>query len=251
MTEAEMIAVPGGARWQEAKVTRIVERTPTIKSFFLLPPVPFRHVAGQHVDLRLTAPDGYRALRSYSIASAPGDGPEIELAIDRLDNGEVSPFFHEVVEVGDDIELRGPLGGHFVWRPSDGGPLLLIGGGSGVVPLLAMVRQAYAEELDVEVALLFSARTPADTPFLDELIGIEADWPSFHLTLAFTRGAPLRAQDHGRRIDSDIVSAALAGLGAQPQNVFICGSNSFVDTAADLTLATGVPADIIRTERYG
>lgn len=238
-------------RWQEARITRIVERTPSLKSFFFLLPEPIRPVAGQHVDVRLTAPDGYSALRSYSIASAPNSGDEIELAIDRLDDGEVSPFFHEVAEVGDDIELRGPLGGHFVWRPGDGGPLLLIGGGSGVVPLLAMIRQGFAESVEVPTVLLLSARSPNETPFLNELLDIEARWPSFHLHLAFTRAAPLRAQDHGRRIDAEIVSEAVKNLGSPPRHVFICGSNAFVNTAADLTLATGIHTDLVRTERYG
>jgi len=238
-------------QWQEAQITRIVPRTPHLKSFFFLPPAPFRHIAGQHVDVRLTAPDGYSALRSYSIASAPNSGAEIELAIDRLDDGEVSPFFHEVAEVGDDIELRGPLGGHFIWRPANGGPLLLIGGGSGVVPLLAMIRQGFAERIEVPIVLLLSARSPEETPFLQELLDIEAQWPSFHLHLAFTRAAPLRPQDHGRRIDSEIVSSALMSLGAAPNHTFVCGSNSFVNTAADLVAGAGVPPDTIRTERYG
>ena len=122
------------------KIVDIVQRTPRIKSYFLALPEPFEFRAGQHVDVRLTAPDGYRAMRSYSIASAPGRSATIELAIDLLDNGEVSPFFHEVAAIGDEIELRGPLGGHFVWSPSDGGPLLLVGGGSGLVPLMSMIR---------------------------------------------------------------------------------------------------------------
>ena len=130
--------------WQTATVDEIVAQTPHIKSFFLVPVERFAFRAGQHVDLRLTAPDGYRAIRSYSIASAPEDAGRIELAIERLDEGEVSPFFHDVVAVGDEIEMRGPLGGHFVWSNEDGGPLLLIGGGSGVVPLVAMIRHRVA-----------------------------------------------------------------------------------------------------------
>jgi ferredoxin-NADP reductase len=126
--------------WQTATITRIIPRTETIKSYFLALPQSFIHRAGQHVDLRLTAPDGYQAIRSYSIASAPSHSGEIELAIERLVDGEVSPFFHDVADMGDEIELRGPLGGHFVWSTVDGGPLLLMGGGSGLVPLMAMVR---------------------------------------------------------------------------------------------------------------
>ena len=129
----EQASGPSGiTHWQTATVVKIMTQTPHIKSFFLEPVEQFAFRAGQHVDLRLTAPDGYRAIRSYSIASAPEDASRIELAIERLDEGEVSPFFHDVVAVGDEIELRGPLGGHFVWSREDGGPLLLIGGGSGV-----------------------------------------------------------------------------------------------------------------------
>ena len=129
-----------GLRWQQAKITAIVPQTPRVKSFFFELTRPFSFRAGQHVDVRLTAPDGYRAERSYSIASAPEPQRPLELAIERLDDGEVSPFFHDVAAVGDDIELRGPIGGHFVWDVADGGPLLLLGGGSGVVPLMSMIR---------------------------------------------------------------------------------------------------------------
>ncbi|TIT29198.1 MAG: oxidoreductase, partial [Mesorhizobium sp.] len=126
--------------WQTARIVRIEKRTPRVTSFFFKLSRPFVHQAGQHVDVRLTAPDGYQARRSYSIASAPESRGTIELAIERLEDGEVSPFFHEVAAIGDEIELRGPLGGHFIWSASDGGPILLVGGGSGVVPLMAMVR---------------------------------------------------------------------------------------------------------------
>lgn len=238
-------------RWQEARITRIVARTKTLSSFFFLPPEPFAHRAGQHVDLRLTAPDGYVAQRSYSIASAPNTGPEIELAIDRLDDGEVSPFFHDVAEVGDEIELRGPLGGHFVWSPTNGGPLLLIGGGSGVVPLLAMIRHGFAEKSDARVVLLFSARTAAEAPFLDDLLAIEAEWENFTLRLALTRETPSRPSDYARRIDGPIITDTIKTLGAAPKHVFICGSNAFVNVAADRAVEAGIPADIIRTERYG
>jgi len=141
VTEARA-SEPSGAklRWQEATINAVTPDTPRVKRFLLAPSAPFPFRAGQHVDVRLTAPDGYRAERSYSIASAPEDTARIELAIERLDDGEVSPFFHDVAEIGDAIELRGPIGGHFVWDVNDGGPLLLLGGGSGVVPLMSMLR---------------------------------------------------------------------------------------------------------------
>ncbi|RWH47958.1 MAG: oxidoreductase, partial [Mesorhizobium sp.] len=144
--------------WQTVTIRRIEKRTPRVTSFFLEPSRPFAYRAGQHVDVRLTAPDGYQARRSYSIASGPEAGEMIELAIERLDDGEVSPFFHDIAAVGDEVELRGPLGGHFVWYDGDGGPLLLVGGGSGVVPLMAMIRHRAARRSAVPVALVFSAR---------------------------------------------------------------------------------------------
>ena len=145
MTEAVPSKAPEPKlRWQEAKIAAIMPDTPRVKSFLLAPSAPFPFRAGQHVDVRLTAPDGYQAERSYSIASAPEETAAIELAIERLDDGEVSPFFHDIAEVGDAIELRGPIGGHFVWDVVDGGPLLLLGGGSGVVPLMSMLRHRFA-----------------------------------------------------------------------------------------------------------
>jgi ferredoxin-NADP reductase len=140
------------SRWQEAVIERIVPRTPRVISVFLRVRLD-AYVAGQHVDVRLTAPDGYQAQRSYSIASAPG-AKDIELAIERLEDGEVSPFFHEVARPGDTIEVRGPIGGHFIWRAEDGGPILLIGGGSGVVPLMAIVREWSATEPKTPVLLV-------------------------------------------------------------------------------------------------
>jgi ferredoxin-NADP reductase len=128
------------AKWQNATVVAIGNRTPRIKSFFLVPHAPFHFRSGQHVDLRLIAENGYTAMRSYSIGSSPSNTNQIELTVERLSDGEVSPFLHDVVAVGDDVEMRGPLGGHFTWSPTDGGPLLLIGGGSGVVPLMSMIR---------------------------------------------------------------------------------------------------------------
>ena len=158
--------------WQEATIAGIAYDTPRVKSFLFATPAPISFRAGQHVDVRLTAPDGYQAERSYSIASAPERADGIELAIERLDDGEVSPFFHEVAEIGDAIELRGPIGGHFVWSVEDGGPLLLLGGGSGVVPLMSMLRHRAARGSDVPALLLFSARTWEDVIFRDELIAM-------------------------------------------------------------------------------
>src|SRR3954466_16426998 len=161
-------------RWQSCAIVEIATRTPTIKSFFLRLSETFDYTAGQHVDVRLIAPNGYTAMRSYSIASDPRNSKKmIELAIERLTDGEVSPFFHDVAQVGDMIELRGPLGGHFLWPGSSKKPVLLIGAGSGVVPLMAMIRYRKASGEPVPVALSLSSKTWGDVLFRDELLELE------------------------------------------------------------------------------
>lgn len=237
--------------WQTAVITAIVPRTAGITSFFFRLERPFRHRAGQHVDLRLTAPDGYQALRSYSIASAPDGSGTIELAIERIAIGEVSPFFHDVAAVGDEIELRGPLGGHFVWRPADIGPLLLLGGGSGLVPLMAMLRQRQQDAVATPTLLLQASRSWDDVLYRDELLADAARPDGPLLRFALSRTAPARAEDYGRRIDAAMLAEALALLPVPPTMSFICGSNGFVNTAADALVALGIPAETIRTERYG
>ncbi|MFI0846206.1 ferredoxin reductase [Mesorhizobium sp. IMUNJ 23232] len=251
MTDA---AAPGGAppvRWQPATIAKIVRRTPRVISFFFRPQKPFAWRPGQHADVRLTAPDGYTAQRSYSIANIAEDGEEVELAIERLDDGEVSSFFHDVAAVGDEIELKGPLGGHFVWTVEDSGPLLLVGGGSGVVPLMSMLRHRAARESSVPAALLYSSRNWDEVIFRDELLVLDAQGGGFALTFAITREAARRAQDLSRRIDPTAVQIVLAGLPATPSHAFVCGNNAFVSTAADALVATGIAPDRIRTERYG
>ena len=169
------------------------------------------------MDVRLTAPDGYQARRSYSIASAPEAGGGIELAIERLDDGEVSPFFHDVAAVGDEIELRGPLGGHFIWEESDGGPILLVGGGSGVVPLMAMVRHRTLRNKAVPVALVFSARIWDEVIFRDELIGLDDRRDGFDLVLTLTREPARRPADYSRRIDAAMVTRVLSRMSGPPK----------------------------------
>ncbi|TPJ82566.1 ferredoxin reductase [Mesorhizobium sp. B2-6-2] len=235
--------------WQAATITRIQKRTPRVTSFWFQPTRSFTHLAGQHVDIRLTAPDGYQARRSYSIASAPGGG--IELAIERLDDGEVSPFFHDVAAVGDEIELRGPLGGHFIWEESDGGPILLVGGGSGVVPLMAMLRHRTLRNTAVPVALVFSARVWDEVIFRDELIGLDDRRDGFDLVLTLTREPARRPSDYSRRIDARMMAQAIERLPKAPRLAYVCGSNAFVSAAADALIGAGVPAGSIRTERYG
>ena len=239
------------ASWQSCVIDEIVQQTPSIKSFFLLLREPFFHTAGQHVDVRLTAPNGYQAMRSYSIASSAASSPILELAIERLPDGEVSPFFHDVAAPGDEIELRGPIGGHFLWPEPADDPVLLIGAGSGLVPLMAMIRQRQALAQAVPVALLLSARTSRDVLFSSELRSIEMRDSALVLAVAITREAPMRASDFGRRIDAEMVKETIARLGRDPAHVFVCGSNGFVNIATDGALAAGLDASIIKTERYG
>jgi ferredoxin-NADP reductase len=248
---ASVLAGTPRLEWQEAKITAIASDTPRVRSFVFAPSAPFRFRAGQHVDVRLTAPDGYQAERSYSIASAPERSDGIELAVERLDDGEVSPFFHDVAAIGDLIELRGPIGGHFVWSVEDGGPLLLLGGGSGVVPLMSMLRHRAAQGSRVPALLLFSARTWDDVIFRDELIAMHDRHDGFELALALTRDRPRRAEDFGRRVDRTMVAELLSRLPAPPRHVFICGGNPFVEAAADGAIEAGITATMIRTERYG
>jgi ferredoxin-NADP reductase len=250
MTEA-LIDARQPVHWQTAVVKEIIARTARIKSFVLAPSRPFKFLAGQHVNVRLTAPDGYRAMRSYSIASPPEIPCQLELAIEQLEDGEVSPFFHEVVEVGDEIEFRGPLGGHFVWSKTDGGPLLLVGGGSGLVPLMAIIRHRETVAPDLPVLLLLSARNWDDVLFRDELLARHKRRSGFTLALTLTREPPKREVDYGRRVDAGMMAEVLHNLPSSPRHVFVCGTNPFVNAAVDGAIAAGTPASIIRTERYG
>jgi ferredoxin-NADP reductase len=242
---------PPGAHWQTATVTSIVPRTPTIKSFFFKLTRPIAFVAGQHVDVRLTAPDGYRAMRSYSIASSPSSPGDVELAIELLSDGEVSPFFHDTVIVGDTIELRGPLGGHFILPPGNTEPLLLAGGGSGLVPLMCMLRYRHDNRLLTPVALVLSARTWGDILYRDELFELERRGDGFTLALTTTREPPRRPNDYGRRVDAAMIADVVLRMPAVPRLAFVCGANPFVNAVADSAIAAGIDENVIRTERYG
>jgi len=226
-------------RWQIATVTRVRPETPHVKSFRLELPMWVAHLPGQHYDVRLTAPDGYQAERSYSIASSPADEGVIELTIDRLDEGEVSPYFHDVVVEGDQVEVRGPFASYFVWRGE--APALLVGGGSGVVPLMAMLRHRRRCAPGLRIRLLYSVRDADDVIYADEL-GEET-------TLTFTRRPPGGWTGHTGRIDADMVAAAVGEL--SPELAFVCGSHGFVEAATQLLLAAGLEGDRIRTERFG
>jgi len=223
-------------RWQIATVTAIRDETPRARSYRLALPMWMAHLPGQHYDVRLTAPDGYQAQRSYSVASSPSLEGAVELTIDCLADGEVSPYFHETVEVGDQVEVRGPFASYFVWRGDEPGPILLLGGGSGVVPLMAMLRHHRDTASATPMRLVYSVRSAADVLFADEL-GDET-------LLAYTREPPDGWTGHSGRIDASLLPDAIG-------TAYVCGSNGFVEAGSDLLLARGVPASAIRTERFG
>ena len=249
MTGATPASSTSPSRWVTAVIDRVDHLTPRVVGVVLHAPLP-PHAAGQHVDVRLTAPDGYQAQRSYSIASAPGaDG--LELAIERLDAGEVSSFFADVARPGDTVEIRGPIGGHFVWRDEDGGPLLLVAGGSGVAPLMAMLRHRRARARGLPALLLYSARTWDELIFRDELLAMQADDAGFTFVAAITREPPRRAGDFGQRLDAELVRRALARWGHAPRHAYACGSNAFVEAMTAALVDEGVPPRAIRAERFG
>lgn len=231
------VAPRAPGRWQIGTVSAIKSETPHVKSFRIALPMWMPHLPGQHYDVRLTAPDGYRAQRSYSIASSPLDEGEIELTIDRLDDGEISTYFHDVVEEGDQVEVRGPFASYFVWRGET--PALLVGGGSGVVPLMAMLRHRRRTLPDGGMRLVYSVRTAADVIYADEL--------GHETLLTFTREPPDGWHGHTGHIDA----ALIADAGVTSGTAFICGSNPFVETASDLLADAGFDPASIRTERFG
>ena len=206
------------------------------------------HVAGQHVDVRLTAEDGYQAERSYSIASAPED-PRLSLTVERIDDGEVSPYLAEELRPDDRLELRGPVGGHFTWRVEDGGPLLLVAGGSGLVPLMAMLRHRAARGSTIDTRLLASSRSWEDQLYRDELTRMSGeDGLMVHFTL--TRVRPTAWSGFDRRVDADMLTEIGPRVGERPR-IFVCGPTAFVETVADALVDIGHPPASIHAERFG
>jgi ferredoxin-NADP reductase len=234
LTPVELRA-PGS--WQIGTVAAVKPETPRVKSFRIELPMWMPHLPGQHYDVRLTDPDGYRAQRSYSVASSPLDAGEIELTIDRLDDGEVSPYFHDVLVAGDLVEVRGPFASYFVWRGE--APVLLVGGGSGVVPLMSMLRHRRRTMPELEMRLVYSVRAADEVIYADEL-GEET-------LLTFTREPPAGWDGHTGRVDLPFLASAGIDAGA----AFVCGSNGFVESATRLLLELGFEPAAVRTERFG
>ena len=236
--------------WQPAVIVESAAATASVRVFVLRPATWHPFTAGQHLDFRLTAPDGYQAERSYSVTSPPERQGVYEVAIELMPEGEVSPYFHEVAEPGDAVEIRGPFGGHFAWEAGDGGPLLLIGGGSGVAPLMSILRHRAAVAPEVAATLVYAARGWDALLFRDELVERDGAEPGLRVVFALSREAPRRAGDVGQRVDAGVLRAVLDASG-RPRTTFICGNNAFVETVAGHAVDLGLPAGDIRTERFG
>jgi ferredoxin-NADP reductase len=240
----EGAAVLGRLTWQLAEVVETVEETPRVRTIAFEVPEWKGHRAGQHVDIRLTADDGYQAQRSYSLASA-ANGTRLELTVERLDDGEVSPYLTEVLQKGDRIELRGPVGGYFVWEPAFGGPVLLVGGGSGVVPLMAMIRTRKASGSDAEMRLLLSSRSWDDVIYREEL-----EQSGAMVVHTLTRSQPPGWTGYARRVDEAML-AEIAPAPAEGPLVYVCGPTPFVEAVAEALVHLGHQPTRVKTERFG
>jgi ferredoxin-NADP reductase len=253
---AEVAGAPastGGAAhritWRMATVAEVRDETAHARTLLLDVPEWPGHVAGQHLDVRLTAEDGYQAERSYSIGSAPQDA-RVGLTIERIDDGEVSPYLAGDVVVGDRFEVRGPIGGHFTWKVADGGPVLLIAGGSGLVPLMAMLRHRAAEGSSVDARLLLSAREWDAVLYRDELGRLASGSAAANVSYTLTRATPPAWSGFARRVDTEMLEAVGPPASAAP-HVFVCGPTPFVESVADALVGLGHAADRIHTERFG
>jgi ferredoxin-NADP reductase len=236
--------------WQAGTVTAIRPETRQTKSFTLRLPKWMAHRAGQHYDVRLTAPDGYQTQRSYSIASPPEQVGELELTVERIPDGEVSPYLHDLLEVGDQLEVRGPIGGYFVWEVAQGGPLLLVAGGSGVVPLMAMLRHRAAQHATVPARILYSSRTADDVIYRDELDGLAGGDRAFEPFYTFTRQPPAGWTGYRRRIDPTMLAEVIKPFDRRAR-VYVCGPTLLVEVVANALVQMELPIEQIRTERFG
>jgi ferredoxin-NADP reductase len=239
----------GRLSWRLAEVAEVRPETERVATLALEVPGWDGHLPGQHLDVRLTAEDGYVAERSYSIASAP-DGEQVELAVERLDDGEVSPYLTEELRAGDQLELRGPVGGYFVWEPGRGGPLLLVAGGSGVVPLMAMLRHRAATASQVPARLLYSSRSLEDVIFREELERLAGAGDGLTVTHALTRAQPPGWSGYARRIDAVMLEEVGWRPGERPL-AYVCGPTRLVEAVAGQLVALGHDPARVRTERFG
>jgi ferredoxin-NADP reductase len=236
--------------WQIATIQSIRAETPTVKTFTLAVPNWMPHRAGQHYDVRLTATDGYQAQRSFSIASEPERQGEIDLTIERLEDGEVSSYLHDVLSPGDQLEVRGPIGGYFVWEATLGGPLLLIAGGSGIVPLMSMIRHRARAGAQVPARLLYSVRTPEDVIYDEELRRLRAFNQGLEVFPTFTRSQPPDWTGYARRIDEQMLAEVIRPI-EKPFRAYICGPTLLVESVANQLVQMGIAPENIRTERFG
>jgi ferredoxin-NADP reductase len=244
-----MADAPRKLAWRIGEVVETSPETPRTKSLFLEIPDWDGHRAGQHVDVRLTAEDGYQAQRSYSIASAPENG-RVELLIERLDDGEVSPYLTEELRAGDGLELRGPIGGWFAWDAREGGPLLLVAGGSGIAPLMAIIRHRQAAGNEVPVRLLFSSRSYEEVIFREELESLAAGDETLEITHTLTRSAPPGWQGYDRRIDEEMLGEVAFSPDERPL-AFVCGPTPLVEAVATTLVGLGHEPARVKTERFG
>ncbi|SRR6266516_427711 len=242
-------AVLGRLSWRAAQVRQVRDESATARTLVLEVPSWPGHLPGQHVDVRLTAEDGYSTQRSYSIASAP-DGARVELTVERLEDGEVSPYLTDVLQPGDPLELRGPIGGWFVWRPEEPSPTLLTGGGSGVVPLMAMIRTRIARGSGTPMRLIYSTRGPDTLLYHEELQRLSDQDPALRVDLVYTRRAPAGWEGKVGRLGATQL-AALAWPPADRPASFVCGPTSFVEAVANLLIDQGHDPQRIKTERFG
>ena len=236
--------------WQIGTVIRIEAQTSRTKSLTLTLPEWTAHLPGQHYDVRLTAPDGYRTERSYSAASEPERVGELELTVERIDDGEVSSYLDDVVVLGDRIEVRGPIGGYFVWDVSLGGPLLLVGGGSGVVPLVAMLRHRAAQQSTVPTRLLYSCRSADDVIYRAQLEQLTQSGSDLNIAITYTRAAPPGWVGYQRRIDRAMLDDVVKPLGSNIR-AYVCGPTLLVEAVSSELVAMGLARERIRTERFG
>lgn len=243
-------AVQRRLSWRLGQVAKHFDETPRVRTLVLAVPGWPGHLAGQHVDVRLTAEDGYQAQRSYSIASAPEDREQLAITIERMDDGEVSPYLVDELVEGDQLEFRGPIGGYFVWEAAMGGPLLLVAGGSGICPLMAVIRHRAARGSRVPARLLYSSRSLGDVIYREELAQLAAQADGLEVFHTLTRSRPAGWTGYARRIDREM----LAEVGWAPDQrplCFVCGPTALVEAVGEALVELGLPPDRVKTERFG